>query len=78
MKLRDCNKANLDEEVQGIMTIGQEIDLWKSRAEKAYDKGEQAGIAQGILETARRMYAKGLPEEVIKEVTNLSPEEYQN
>ena len=74
MKLRDCNKANLDEEVQGIMTIGQEIDLWKSRAEKAYSKGEQAGI----LETARRMYAKGLPEEVIKEVTNLSPEEYQN
>ena len=71
-------KANLDEEVQGIMTIGQEIDLWKSRAEKAYDKGEQAGIAQGILETARRMYAKGLPEEVIKEVTNLSPEEYQH
>lgn len=56
------------------MTIGQEIDLWKSRAEKAYSKGEQAGI----LETARRMYAKGLPEEVIKEVTNLSPEEYQN
>ena len=44
------------------------------RAEEAYAKGEQAGI----LETARKMYAEGLSADVIKKVTNLSPEEYQN
>ena len=75
-------KANLDEEVRGIMTIGQEIELWKKRAEKAYEKGEQSGFEKGeqagVLETARKMHAKGIPADVIKEVTNLSPEEYQN
>ena len=52
------------------------------RAREAYDtgraEGEQAGIAQGILETARKMHAEGLPADVIKKVTGLSPEEYQN
>ncbi len=43
-------------------------------AREAFSKGEQAGV----LETARKMYAEGLPADVIKKVTNLSPEEYQS
>ena len=43
------------------------------RAEEAYAKGEQAAI----LETARKMKAKGMPSDVIKEITGLSPEDYQ-
>ena len=50
----------------------------EERAEEAYAKGEQAGVAQGVLETARKMHAEGLPADVIKKVTGLSPEEYQN
>ena len=50
----------------------------KDAAREAFAEGEQAGVAQGVLETARKMYAKGIPAEVIKEITDLSPEEYQN
>ena len=45
----------------------------EERAEEAYAKGEQAAI----LETARKMKAKGMPSDVIKEITGLSPEDYQ-
>ena len=74
-------KANLDEEVRGIMTIGQEIELWRKRAEKAYEKGEQAGVERGSAqreqEIARNLIALGLPTEQIIKATGLSPEEIE-
>jgi predicted transposase/invertase (TIGR01784 family) len=67
--------------VRGIMTIGQEIELWRKRAEKAYDKGEQAGVERGSAqreqEIARNLIALGLPTEQIIKATGLSPEEIE-
>ncbi len=82
-------KANLDEEVQGIMTIGQEIELWKNRAEKAYNMGEQAGFSKGEQagaergaaqkeqEIARNLIALGLPVSQIVTATGLSVAEIE-
>jgi hypothetical protein len=51
------------------------------RAREAYDighsEGEQAGAAQEKKALAKAMQAKGLSPELIKEITGLSPEEYQ-
>ena len=47
------------------------------RAEEAYAEGEQAGAAQEKKALAKAMQAKGLSPELIKEITGLSPEEYQ-
>lgn len=65
-------EVNLDEEVCEIMTVEQEINLWKNRADKAYDEGERAAKK----ETARKMSAKGIPSDTIAEITGLSPDEY--
>ena len=50
-------------------------DIGKSEGEKA---GIERGVAQGVLETARKMQAEGIPAELIQKITNLSPDEYQN
>ena len=47
------------------------------RAKEAYDIGRSEGEKAGILETARKMQAEGIPAELIQKITSLSPEEYQ-
>ena len=47
------------------------------RAREAYDIGHSEGEQAGISETARKMKEKGIPEETIKEITGLSPQEYE-
>ena len=49
----------------------------EERAEEAYAEGKQAGAAQEKKALAKAMQAKGLSPELIKEITGLSPEEYQ-
>ena len=49
----------------------------EERAEEAYAKGEQAGAAQEKKALAKAMQAKGLSPDLIKEITGLSPKDYQ-
>jgi len=60
---------------------GQEEGLEKGRAEgleKGLEKGRAEGKLEGILETARKMKQKGMPDDLISEMTGLSADEIQN
>ena len=64
---------------------GLEEGLEKGRAEgleKGLEKGRAEGRAEGklegILETARKMKQKGMPDDLISEMTGLSADEIQN
>lgn len=84
-----CEKVeevNLDEEVREIMTVEQEITLWKNRADKAYDKGLSDGVEQGRaegekemqIEIAKTLRLKNMPLTDISEITGLSLSELDN
>ena len=60
---------------------GLEEGLEKGRAEgleKGLEKGRAEGKLEGILETARKMKQKGMPDDLISEMTGLSADEIQN
>ena len=60
---------------------GLEKGLEKGRAEgleKGLEKGRAEGKLEGILETARKMKQKGMPDDLISEMTGLSADEIQN
>ena len=50
----------------------------RSAREDGLAEGIAIGHAEGIVETARRMLAKGFPLETISELTSLSPEEIRD
>ena len=70
---------NHSREVTGMLFKEISVDEFAEiRAREAYEIGHSEGEQSGILETARKMKAEGIPAELIQKITNLSPEEYQN
>ena len=71
-------KANLDEEVHGIMTLAEDTRI---REIIAYDRGmaegEQAGATQKEQEITQKLKAMGMPAEQIAEATGLTIEEIE-
>lgn len=65
-------EVNLDEEVREIMTVEQEINLWKDRADKAYDEGlaegEKVGAEKEIQSIIEKMRANGMSEDLIAQI----------
>ena len=60
---------------EGIMHLAERIEQNNLRR---IEQSKQEGIEQGRKETARNMLAKGLSEELVRDVTSLSEEEIRS
>ena len=72
IRYEKVEEVNLDEEVCEIMTVEQEINLWKNRADKAYDEGlaegEKVGAEKEIQSIIEKMRANGMSEDLIAQI----------
>ena len=64
---------------EGIMNLAERVEQkYLRRIEQGRKEGIEEGMQEGRKETARNMLAKGLSEELVRDVTGLSEEEIRD
>lgn len=80
-EIAEVSNLTKEEKMAYDASLKQQRD-WYATTESLLNEGERKGIEEGILlaklETARKMKAKGLHEDLIRELTGLSVEEVKN
>ena len=64
---------------EGIMNLAERVEQkYLRRIEQGRKEGIEEGMQEGRKETARNMLAKGLSEELVRDITGLSEEEIRD